>query len=83
MLISNSSYSTNVSIMCFDTLSRLLFSLYTYCVVSRLTLRSTLMTLGYIPAQSAALTTAQFSELVLRSRMSPPPLALTNPEALN
>ena len=44
---------------------------------------STLITLGYMPAQRAALTTAQFSELLLRSLISPPPLALTNPEALN
>ena len=36
-----------------------------------------------MPAQSAALTTAQQSEFVLRSRMSPLPRAFTNPEALS
>lgn len=36
-----------------------------------------------MPAQRAALTAAQFSEFVFRSRMSPPPLARTNPDALN
>lgn len=32
-----------------------------------------------MPATNAALTTAQFSEFVLTSRMSPPPRALTKP----
>jgi len=41
------------------------------------------MTFGYNPATRAAFTTDQFSELVFRSRISPPPLALTKPEALN
>nr|CAD7568316.1 unnamed protein product [Timema californicum] len=42
---------------------------------------STRIRLGYVPAQRAAFTTAQFSELVLRSRISPHPRALTNPRA--
>lgn len=36
--------------------------------------------MGYIPATKAALTTAQFSELVLTSLISTPPLLLTKPE---
>ena len=44
---------------------------------------STLMMFGYMPAHNADLTTAQFSELVFKSLISPPPLALTNPEALS
>ena len=44
---------------------------------------STLSRLGYMPAHSEALTTAQFSELVLRSLMSPGPRARTNPDALS
>ncbi|VDO01905.1 unnamed protein product [Rodentolepis nana] len=42
---------------------------------------STLAKLSYMPATKAALTAAQFSELALRSRISPLPLAFTNPEA--
>ena len=53
----------------------------THCVTRLHFFRSTNKRLGNIPAQRAALTTAQFSELVLRSRMSPPPLARTKPLA--
>ena len=35
-----------------------------------------------MPATNAALTTAQFSEFMLTSRMSPPPLALTKPRKM-
>ena len=55
----------------------------TYCVVSWFLFLSTLMMYGYMPAQRAALTTAQFSELVFKSRISPGPLARTKPEALS
>ena len=52
-------------------------------MVSCLRSLSTLRILGYMPAHRDALTTAQFSELVFRSRMSPGPLALTKPDALS
>lgn len=44
---------------------------------------STLAKLSYMPATKAALTVAQFSELVLRSRISPLPRAFTKPDARN
>ena len=53
----------------------------TYKEVSWLRSRSTRRMFGYKPAHSAAFTTAQFSELELRSRMSPPPRARTKPDA--
>ena len=55
----------------------------TYCVVSWFLFLSTLIMYGYMPAHRAALTTAQFSELVFKSRISPGPLARTKPEALS
>ena len=54
----------------------------TNIVVNCMLSLSTRITLGYSPAHSAAFTTAQFSELLFKSRMSHPPRALTNPDAL-
>lgn len=55
----------------------------TYCVRRTLKSLSTRARLGQSPPVRAAFTTAQFSELLLTSRISPAPRVLTSPPALS